>query len=153
MAKLLLSLRGSSLRALFCVNLVLSSLYYLKWMSSVGVGGRFLQNDQSVVFDSNILQATKQCSAVTENESVAHLKYLDFKNWNSLFYGNSDINTKGSIATRKYLQIPLILKASNMAMCSTHARKFFSCALHLRFIKQTSRNIWSRTGQRIVEAD
>ena len=48
---------------------------------------------------------------------------------------------------------PLILKASNMAMCSTHARKFFSCALHLRFIKQTSRNIWSRAGQRIVEAD
>ena len=48
---------------------------------------------------------------------------------------------------------PLILKTSNMAMCSTHARKFFSCALHLRFIKQTSRNIWSRAGQRIVEAD
>ena len=69
---------------------------------SVGVGGGFLQNDQSVVFDSNILRATKQCSAVTENESVA--KYLDFKNWNSLLYGNSDINTKGPIATRKYLQ-------------------------------------------------
>ena len=50
---------------------------------------------------------------------------------------------------------PLILKVSNMAMamCSTHARKFFSFALHLRFIKQTSRNIWSRAGQRIVEAD
>ena len=48
---------------------------------------------------------------------------------------------------------PLILKASNMAMCSTHARKFFSCALHLRFIKQTSRNIWSRAEQRIIEAD
>ena len=47
-------------------------------VSSVGVGGRFLQNDQSVVFYSNILQATKQCSAVTENESVANLKYLDF---------------------------------------------------------------------------
>ena len=71
---------------------------------SVGVGGGFLQNDQSVVFDSNILQATKQCSAVTENESVANLKYLDFKNWNSLLYGNSDINTKGPIATQKYLQ-------------------------------------------------
>ena len=27
----------------------------------VGVGGGFLQNDQPVVFDSNILQATKQC--------------------------------------------------------------------------------------------
>ena len=48
---------------------------------------------------------------------------------------------------------PLILKASNLAKCSTHARKFFSCALHLRFIKQTSRNIWSRAGQRIVEVD
>ena len=48
---------------------------------------------------------------------------------------------------------PLILKASNMATCSTHARKCFSCALHLRFIKQTSRNIQSRAGQRIVEAD
>ena len=48
---------------------------------------------------------------------------------------------------------PLILKASNMAMCSTHARKFFSFTLHLRFIKQTSRNIWSRARQRIVEAD
>ena len=48
---------------------------------------------------------------------------------------------------------PLILKASNMAMCSTHATKFFSCALHLRFIKQTSRNIWSRAEQRIIEAD
>ena len=69
---------------------------------SVDVGGGFLQNDQSVVFDSNILQATKQCSAVTENESVA--KYLDFKNWNSLLYGNSDINAKEPIATRKYLQ-------------------------------------------------
>ena len=71
-------------------------------VSGVGVGGGFLQNDQSVVFDSNILRATKQCSEVTENESVA--KYLDFKNWNSLLYGNSDINTKGLIATRKYLQ-------------------------------------------------
>ena len=71
-------------------------------VSSVGVGGGFLQNDQSVVFDSNILQATKQCSAVTENESVA--KYLDFKNWNSLLYGHSDINTKEPIATRNYLQ-------------------------------------------------
>ena len=71
-------------------------------VSSVGVGGGFLQNDQSVVFDSNILRATKQCSAVTENESVA--KYLDFKNWNSFLYGNSDINTKIPIATRKYLQ-------------------------------------------------
>ena len=69
---------------------------------SVDVGGGFLQNYQSVVFDSNILQATKQCSAVTENESVA--KYLDFKNWNSLLYGNSDINTKEPIATRNYLQ-------------------------------------------------
>ena len=48
---------------------------------------------------------------------------------------------------------PLILKASNMAMCSTHAKKFFSCALHLRFIKQTSRNIWSHAEQRIIEAD
>ena len=48
---------------------------------------------------------------------------------------------------------PLILKASNMAIYSTHARKFFSCALHLRFIKQTSRNIWSRAEQRIIEAD
>ena len=48
---------------------------------------------------------------------------------------------------------PLIFEASNMAMCSTHARKFFSCALHLRFIKQTSRNIWSRAEQRIIEAD
>ena len=27
----------------------------------VGVGGGFLQNNQPVVFDSNILQATKQC--------------------------------------------------------------------------------------------
>ena len=27
----------------------------------VSVGGGFLQNDQPVVFDSNILQATKQC--------------------------------------------------------------------------------------------
>ena len=27
----------------------------------VGVGGGFLENDQPVVFDSNILQATKQC--------------------------------------------------------------------------------------------
>ena len=71
-------------------------------VSSVGVGGGFLQNDQSVVFDSSILQATKQCSAVTENEGVA--KYLDIKNWNSFLYGNSDINTKGPIATRKYLQ-------------------------------------------------
>ena len=48
---------------------------------------------------------------------------------------------------------PLILKASNLAKCSTRKGKFFSCALHLRFIKQTSRNIWSRAGQRIVEAD
>ena len=45
-------------------------------VSSVGVGGGFLQNDQSVVFDSSILQATKQCSAVTENDDADVIKKL-----------------------------------------------------------------------------
>ena len=121
-------------------------------VSSVGVGGGFLQSDQSVVFDSNILRATKQCSAVTEYESVA--KYLDFKNWISCAFMEIQISIqKDQSPLESIFKKPLILKASNMAMCSTHPRKFFSCALHLRFIKQTSRNIWSRAGQRIVEAD
>ena len=121
-------------------------------VSSVGIGEEFLQNDQSVVFDSNILRATKQCSAVTENESVA--KYLDFKNWNSCAFMEIQISIqKDQSPLESFFKKPLILKASNMAMCNTHPRKFFSCALHLRFIKQTSRNIWSRAGQRIVEAD
>ena len=122
-------------------------------VSSVGVGGGFLQNDQSVVFDFSILQATKQCSAVTENKSVA--KYLIWiLRIGTVFFNEIQISIqKDQSPLESIFTKPLILKASNMAMCSTHARKFFSCALHLRFIKQTSRNIWSRAGQRIIEAD
>ena len=109
-------------------------------VSSVGVGGGFLQNDQSVVFDYSILQATKQCSAVTENESVA--KYL--RNGTVCFMEIQISIQKDQSPLESIFKKPLILKASNMAMCSTHARKFFSCVLHLRFIKQTSRDIWSR---------
>ena len=45
-------------------------------MSSLGVGGRFLQDDQPVAFDSNTLQVTEQFSAVTGKESLA--VYLGF---------------------------------------------------------------------------
>ena len=45
-------------------------------MSSFGVGGRFLQDDQPVAFDSNTLQVTEQFSAVTGKESLA--VYLGF---------------------------------------------------------------------------
>ena len=45
-------------------------------MSSVGVGGRFLQDDHPVAFDSNTLQVTEQFSEVTGKESLA--VYLGF---------------------------------------------------------------------------
>ena len=45
-------------------------------VSSFGVGGRFLQDDQPVAFDSNTLQVTEQFSAVTGKESLA--VYLGF---------------------------------------------------------------------------
>ena len=45
-------------------------------VSSFGVGGQFLQDDQPVAFDSNTLQVTEQFSAVTGKESLA--VYLGF---------------------------------------------------------------------------
>ena len=58
----------------------------------VGVGGGFLQNDQPVVFDSNILQATKQCIShshlqmpvVTRSFVLRACSLLSACNFNSL---------------------------------------------------------------------
>ena len=67
-------------------------------VSNVGVGERFLQNDQPVAFASNTLQVTEQFSTVTGKESLA--VYSDFENWNSLLYGKSNTNIHSKVSLR-----------------------------------------------------
>ena len=105
-------------------------------VSSVGVGGEFLQSDQPAVFDSKSYR--QMSSAPQKPKRKVLLNIWTFRIGIVCFMEIQISTQKDQSPLERIFKKPLILKASNMAMCSTHARKLSSCVLRLRFIKQTS---------------
>ena len=105
-------------------------------VSSVGVGGEFWLSDQPAVFDS---KSYRQLSSAPQTPKRKVLLNIWTFRIGTVCFMEIQISTqKDQSPLERIFKKPLILKASNMAMCSTHARKLFSCVPHLRFIKQTT---------------
>ena len=105
-------------------------------VSSVGVGEGFLQSDQPAVFDSKSYRQLSSAPQTPKRKVL--LNIWTFRIGTVCFMEIQISAQKDQSPLERIFKKPLILKVSNMAICSTHARKLFSCVLHLRFIKQTS---------------